>query len=317
VKRALLVGIDSYDEFGHLSGCVNDVEAITPLLARNEDGSPNFQCQTRRSDAERVTRDGLLTDLDGLLGAPADLAVFYFAGHGAELPADVALVTQDGTQATPGVSMSEVMTKVTGSPVGEIVIVLDCCFSGGAGGIPQLGAPVAALRDGVSILTASRSDEGAAETPAGRGAFSSWLEGALDGGAADTLGKVTIAGLYSYLDEVFGAWDQRPLFKANVSRLVPLRIAEAPIEIEVLRRLTEWFPDIDSEHPLDPSYEPTEEPENEQNEQTFSRLQKLRAARLLEPIGEDHMYYAALHSTGCRLSRLGRLYWKLASDSRL
>jgi hypothetical protein len=317
MKRALLVGIDGYDAFGDLAGCVNDVEAIAPLLARNEDGAPNFQCQTRLGGPERVTRDGLLADLDALLGAPADLAVFYFAGHGAALPADVALVTQDGTQVTPGVAMSEVMAKVAGSPVGEIVIILDCCFSGGAGGVPQLATSVAALRDGVSILTASRSDEGAAETAAGRGAFSSWLEGALDGGAADTLGKVTIAGLYSYLDEVFGAWDQRPLFKANVSRLVPLRIAEAPIEIEVLRRLTEWFPSSDSEHSLDPSYEPTEEPKNEENERTFSGLQKLRAARLVEPIDEDHMYYAALNSTGCKLTRLGRLYWKLASDGRL
>jgi Caspase domain len=317
VKRALLIGIDRYDRFGDLAGCVNDVEAIAPLLARNEDGGPNFQCQTRRSDDVRVTRDGLLADLDALLGSPADLAVFYFAGHGAELSADVALVTQDGTPVTPGVTMSEVMAKVAGSPVGEIVVVLDCCFSGGAGGIPQLGAPVAALRDGVSILTASRSDEGAAETPAGRGAFSSYLEGALDGGAADTLGKVTIAGLYSYLDEAFGAWDQRPLFKGNVSRLVPLRVAEAPIEVEILRRLTEWFPTLDSQHQLDPSYEPTEQPENEENEETFFGLQKLRAARLVEPIGEDHMYYAALHSTACRLTRLGRLYWKLADDNRL
>lgn len=317
MKRALLIGIDHYDNFGDLAGCVNDVEAVVPLLGRNEDGCVNFQCETRTSDNERVTRDGLLADLDSLLGSPADLAVLYFAGHGAELPGDVALVTQDGTPATPGVAMGEVMAKVANSPVGEIIIILDCCFSGGAGGIPQLGVPVAALRDGVSILTASRSDEGAAETPAGRGAFSTYLEGALDGGAADTLGKVTIAGLYSYLDEAFGAWDQRPLFKGNVSRLVPLRVAEAPIEIEILRRLTEWFPDVDAEHPLDPTYEPTEEPKNEENEEIFSGLQKLRAARLVEPIGEDHMYYAALHSTACTLTRLGRLYWKLANDNRL
>lgn len=317
MKRALLVGIDTYDAFNDLAGCVNDVEAITPLLARNEDGGLNFQCQTRSSASDRVTRDSLLGDLDGLLATNADLALLYFAGHGASINGDVALVAQDGTSATPGVTMGEVMAKIATSPVGEVVILLDCCFSGAAGGIPQLGATVATLRDGVSILTASRAQETAAETDEGRGAFSTYLEGALDGGAADTLGKVTVAGLYSYVDEAFGAWDQRPLFKANVARLVPLRAAEPPIDDATLRELTDWFPEPDSEFGLDPSFEPTEEPKNKENERTFSMLQKLRAARLVKPIDEDHMYYAALRSTGCELTPLGRLYWKLANENRL
>lgn len=317
MKRALLVGIDTYDAFSDLAGCVNDVEAIAPLLARNDDGGVNFQCQTRTSAADQITRDSLLADLDGLLTTNADLALLYFAGHGASINGDVSLVTQNGTSGTPGVTMGEVMTRITTSPVGEVIILLDCCFSGAAGGIPQLGATVATLRDGVSILTASRAKEAAAETTDGRGAFSTYLEGGLDGGAADTLGKVTVAGLYAYLDEAFGAWDQRPLFKANVARLVPLREAEPPIEAAILRELTDWFPEPDSEFGLDPSYEPTEEPENEKNERIFSMLQKLRAARLVKPIGEDHMYYAALHSTGCELTPLGRLYWKLANENRL
>src|SRR5947209_14326513 len=39
--------------------------------------------------------------------------------------------------------------------------------------------------------------------------------GALDGGAADVLGKVTVASVYAYLSETFGPWDQRPTFKAD------------------------------------------------------------------------------------------------------
>jgi hypothetical protein len=317
MKRALLVGIDSYDALADLSGCVNDVQAIAPLLARNEDGNVNFQCQTRTSAGQRVTRDALLADLDGLLGSKADLALLYFAGHGAPVSGDVALVTQDATTTTPGVTMGEVMAKITTSPVGEVVILLDCCFSGAAGAVPQLGAEVASLRDGVSILTASRAQEGAAETDQGRGAFSTYLEGALRGGAADTLGKVTVAGLYSYLDEAFGAWDQRPLFKANVSRLVPIREAEPPIERASLRSLTEWFPDPTYEFPLDPSFEPEAEPDHPENEAIFDGLQKLRAARLLVPIGEDHMYFAAMNSGACRLTPLGRLYWQMVHGERL
>lgn len=32
MKRALLIGLDQYTNFGSLRGCVNDVHAIEPLL---------------------------------------------------------------------------------------------------------------------------------------------------------------------------------------------------------------------------------------------------------------------------------------------
>jgi hypothetical protein len=87
---------------------------------------------------------------------------------------------------------------------------------------------------------------------------------------------------------------------------------------EDLRRLTDWFPSPDHELGLDPSYEPTEDPQNEEHEQIFGRLQKLRAAKLVEPSGsEEHMYYAALNSGSCRLTQLGQLYWRLVSGGRI
>lgn len=109
MRRALLVGIDHYDKFSALSGCVNDVAALEPVLARREDGYPNF------------TSD--------LPGQPGD----------------------------------------------------------------------------------------ARPAPAGRGVFSTYLYDAL--GGADIRGQVTVASVYAYLDESFGPWDQRPMFKANVERL--------------------------------------------------------------------------------------------------
>ena len=57
MKRALLVGIDQYDRFSSLDGCVNDVNALEPLLSRNDDDSPNFDCQKRTSATGGVTRD--------------------------------------------------------------------------------------------------------------------------------------------------------------------------------------------------------------------------------------------------------------------
>jgi hypothetical protein len=224
-------------------------------------------------------------------------------------------VTRDATPATPGIAFSQVLAKVAGSSVREVVLILDCCFSGAAGGVPQLATTAATLREGVSILTASRGDQVAVEWA--HGVFSTFLGGALEGGAADVVGKVTIAGLYSYLDECFGPWDQRPAFKSNVDRLNELRRCAPAVPPSELREICDHFPAADHLFALDPSYEPDAEPRDPVHERAFATLQKYRAAKLLVPVGAEHMYFAALESKACRLTPLGRHYWQLARDGRL
>lgn len=317
MKRALLIGIDSYTNFDPLRGCVNDVHALEPLLARNDDDSPNFACQRLTSDMDSVTGDTIRVATRQLLAGGAEVALFYFAGHGSERENDVSLVTSDGTDVTPGVLLSELLSEAQRSPVNEVVVILDCCFSGGAGGIPQLGSASAAIREGVTVLTASRSDQPAAETTSGRGAFSEHVCGALDGGAADVLGKVTVAGLYSYLSESFGVWEQRPTFKTNIERLHELRMCKPAVPLPDLRELAQIFSAADAELPLDPSYEPDAEPQHEEHQRVFAILQKCRAAKLVEPVGEEHMYFAAMASKPCRLTPLGRHYWYLSDEGRI
>jgi hypothetical protein len=319
MKRALLVGIDYYASYSDLAGCANDAQALHPLLARNEDDSPNLDCKliTARDASDMVTREELLTHIDELLAPGAEFALFYFAGHGSPQNDDVALVTSDGAGHTPGVTFAEVMERIGRSPVPEVMVILDCCFSGGATTLSALGNRLANLRAGLSVLTASRSDQVSMETAEGRGLFSTYLEGALDGGAADVLGHVNVSGLYAYLSESFGAWDQRPTFKANIDRLNDVRRCDPRVPLRTLRMLRDWFPSHDFDFALDPSYEPTEAPEHPEHEAIFSGLQKLRACRLVEPIGEDHMYYAAMRSTGCRLTPLGAHYWRLVQEGRV
>jgi hypothetical protein len=40
-------------------------------------------------------------------------------------------------------------------------------------------------------------------------------------------------------------------------------------------------------------------------------------ARLVEPVGADHLYFAAMQSGACRLTALGRHYWRMADEGRL
>lgn len=308
MKRALLVGINRYENFPELGGAENDVLALRPLLSRDDDDRPNFDCEVATG---KVTRDELLGSLDALLGGGADVAFFYFAGHGDGTGSDVTLVTWDGTMLTPGVAFSDVLTKIARSQVSEVVVMLDCCFSGAAGGIPQLGVAGSALRDGVTVLAATRSDQIAGEANA-RGYFSSHVEDAFAGGAADVLGRVTVAGLYQYLDESFGAWSQRPTFKTNVNRLHALRTCAPRVPLEELRRLPELFPEPDAVLALDPSYDPELEPEHEEHERVFRVLQRYRDAWLLRPEGAPTLFHAAQQSAGCVLTPLGRRYRAMA-----
>lgn len=317
MKRALLVGIDQYQNFEDLAGCVNDVLAIEPFLARNEDGTKNFDCQLRTSPPGGITRDDMIRDIKTLLSGGADVALLYFAGHGAGEVADVVLCTSDGTRETPGLGVSEVLSIAKDSPVREIIIILDCCFSGGAGAVPQLGPDLALIRNGVTIMAASRTDQASEETAMGRGIFSTYLCGGLEGGAADVVGKVTAAGLYAYLDESFGPWEQRPVLRANVERLHELRRCNPAVPIEHLRRLPEIFDSPTAELALDPSFEPDAEPDHPEHEEVFGVLQACRAAKLVEPVDADHMYFAAMQNKSCRLTPLGRHYWILAAQDRL
>src|SRR6185437_12358912 len=117
---------------------------------------------------------------------------------------------------------------------------------------------------------------------------------------------------YAYVDQALGPWDQRPLFRASVSKLISLRSNKPAVPPTVLRQLPAWFPGTDHIFQLDPSYEPDADPPDPDHEKVFGQLQRCRAAKLLEPVGEVHMYYAAMNRKGCQLTPLGKHYWRLA-----
>src|SRR2546428_12846457 len=125
--------------------------------------------------------------------------------------------------------MGDVIAMANQSKVTEIVILLDCCHSGHLGNAPTIDNTKALLREGISILTASRGDQVSVETGGG-GLFTSLVVDALEGGAADILGAVSAPGIYAYVEAALGAWDQRPLFKSHVTRVLALRRCTPPLE---------------------------------------------------------------------------------------
>src|SRR6266536_6300695 len=124
MKRALFVGIDDYPR-SPLNGCVADARAMATLLARNEDGTRNYDVRLLTSDAESVTLPRLRSSLADLFeNARGAQLLFYFSGHGAESPWGAELVTQDFTPNSLGVSMNDVITLANDSPASEVVIIL-------------------------------------------------------------------------------------------------------------------------------------------------------------------------------------------------
>ena len=316
MRQALVVGINDYPG-APLTGCVADAIRISGLLADNDDGSPNFHMRTLTKLTEIGTKGLLRKNIEELfVDSKADVALFYFSGHGLLNSTGGYFVTPDAKEYDEGLSMETVIGLANNSPARERVVIIDCCHSGVFGSLSAVMAGAIILSEGVSVLTASRRNEAAIER-GGQGIFTGLICDGLEGGASDVLGNVTASSLYSYVDEALGAWNQRPLFKSHVSRFTRLRLCKPVVPLEILRLMPTYFANSDSAFPLDPTYEPDASPTHPVHEEIFGHLQKYRNARLLEPVGTDHMYYAALQSLSCRLTPLGRHYWRLAKEKKI
>lgn len=319
MRRALCVGVDQYS-FGSLRGCVADAERMAALLSKHEDGSANFDCLTLIAPDgggdDIVTRGALKKAMDQLLKDKAEVAIFHFSGHGTQNNLGGFLVTQDAQAYDEGVPMTDLLTLANASKVDEVVIILDCCQAGNLGNAPAIDNTKAVLREGVSILTASRGDQVSVEAN-GAGLFTSLVADGLEGGAADVLGNVTAPAIYAFVEAALGAWQQRPLFKAHVSTLVSLRRCDPPIETSTLRELPALFPVPAEDLHLGPEYERSLGTGDPAKQEVFRKLQALNRVHLVVPVGTDHMYDAAAESKACRLTAAGRYYWRLARDSRI
>lgn len=322
-NKALVVGIDSYPHFP-LDGCVNDAEAMALLLEDNADGSPNFSVKLK---CNVQTKAELLKDLHSLFKeGESDIALFYFSGHGTDEMAGQ-IVTPDFNGYDMGISMNDILQLANTSTSRNKIIILDCCYSGKLGDFSAIDTSDAIIGKGVTILTASNRDEVAIEDKiTGHGVFTELLIQGLKGGAADVSGNITPASLYSFVDQSLGVWEQRPLFKTNITGFLPIRTVEAKVSKSVLRKLHQYFEEATSEFPLNPSFEFTNTPDftheykepysKQNNVDIFKELQLFESVGLIEPVGEEHMYFAAMNSKSCKLTPLGLHYWKLSRDKR-
>jgi len=324
MRKALIVGIDYYEHISSLSGCVNDAHSVKAVLERNSDGTLNFaapQVMTGTSATQVVSKRDLKDAVRELFADDAEIALFYFAGHGYIEDTGGFLCGSDAATGDDGLSLQELMTLANSSRAKNKVIMLDSCHSGVTGN-NAITRTLAEISDGVTILTASTAEQYALEVPGGgAGVFTRLLVDALNGAAANLVGDITPGSVYAHIDQSLGPWAQRPVFKTNVKTFVSLRTTEPPIALAELQALTTIFPSPDYNFPLDPSFEPERSsdqlgdptlPEpDQQHTVTFRILQNYVRVNLARPVGAPHMWHAAIQSKSCELTVLGQHYWNL------
>ena len=323
MKKAAIIGINEYPNVP-LTSCVNDANAVGTLLKINGDGSPNFDVKIYKD----VTNKNKLTEIAcDLFKGENETALFYFAGHGKKNEMDTFLVTPDAQKYDLGLSVSYLLKIANESKSKNRIILLDCCYSGAAGTINFMDDSASLIHQGVTILTASKSDEEAKETVGGHGVFTNLLLQALEGGAADISGCITPGSIYAYIDQALGAHDQRPVFKTNIIQFAPLRSIAPQVPLDVLRKLTDYFPYSDYNFPLDPSFEETNSNGTEHkgiipyampgNVAMFRDLQKYQSVGLVVPDRAPYLYFAAMGSKSCKLTSLGKHYWRLVKRRKI
>ena len=322
MRKALLIGIDAYST-APLKCCVNDVNGLSVALANNFDLSANFSIKTIIN--EKATRANVRTQIRELFEGEGEIALLYFSGHGVDDVYDGSIVTIDFVKNDYGIRMTEILELANNSKMKYKIIILDCCHAGFLG-TPGLLGDTSSLAEGVIILTASKKDQVSKEIN-GHGIFTNLLLEGLNGGACDLLGRVTPGSIYAFIDQALGPWEQRPLFKANISSFISLRQCHPFIKIKDLKETMNLFVNDNSNYLLDPSYEKTNykgskhrtcEPYmNEKNVEILTKLQKLNRCGLVNPVGCEDMYFAAMESKSCCLTPLGKHYWKLVKEGKI
>ena len=332
-RRALVVGIDTYDKASKLSSCVADAEAVGKLLEQNADMRPNYLCRVlldRMEDGQQITRAELRGACEDLFANFKGDVLLFFSGHGVLTPYGGHLCAYDSQKNDWGIPMQEIVEMAINSQARDIIMILDCCHSGDIADPTLLnskrgGDPLAVLRENMTVIAASLREQPSVEA-GGHGLFTASLLDALDGGAADHMGWVTASSIYAYVERRFGSWAerQRPVYKSYATSVRVVRECAPLIDRLKLHRLVELFPTQDYKYRLSPKHEPEDErgrmhqPVDENKVAVAQLFKEYRDAGLLKPSTPgEQLYWTARRRHTVELTLRGREYWWLVKNKKI
>lgn len=328
-RKALIIGINDYGNDNYnLNGCINDCKELNNLLSYNEDNTKNFDTFFLKD--QEASLKNIEEKVDDLFDNRSSEILFYFAGHGQLKDGRGYIVCSDFYVNENSIyRINDLVEKANNALNGKnnsVTIILDCCHAGSiSDSIPYTSHNISAIGNGLSILASCTKNQNASETINNHGLFSQSLINALSGQSANILGDITPASIYAHIDQSLGSWQQRPIYQANVQNFVSLRKMKPKIPLNFLQSFPHYFNQKNNYiYPLDPSCEPIEQrnnmhiniPHSKENEKIFRLMQACNRVGLIIPHRQKHMYYAAMNSTGCTLTKLGHFYRELAINKR-
>jgi helicase len=219
--RATFIGVDKHASpiINDLAGAKRDATAMYSLFV---DSIPDLNAKLL-VDSEATTvniRQALEETL--AVAESDDIALFYFAGHGSEahqlVPHDTDLAAIEAST----IPMDELATRLSESKARIVIVILDCCFSGGATArvLPDIPVPrggmttVADLQGKGRVIMAASTDSQPAYEWKGHGLFTYALlqtffdnpQGISIGQLMDSSGERVRAEASRY------GWDQSPIY---------------------------------------------------------------------------------------------------------
>jgi hypothetical protein len=248
--HALVIGIADYQQINKLPPTVvKDARDIYDLLVDAEHcGYPegNVTLLLDGQATQAAVRQALV-DLAARSDAGSTV-FFYLSSHGGRvesgphageylLPVDVDYASGESLAGT-AISGGEFTATLRAVAARKVVVVFDCCHSGGIGQPKDAAAPAIkalpesyydALKEGRgrAILASSRSTEYSYVLPSAENSlFTQHLLAGLRGGIASDDGLIRIFDLFEYLQpRVTGdRSNQHPLFKAELEENFPLAL---------------------------------------------------------------------------------------------
>jgi len=258
-RWAVVIGIGRYDrpQIPSLQYSVADAEQFYEVLV----GKAGFKKENTLLLTDKSERRPTLRNIKYALGTflsrsaqKDDLVVIYYAGHGAP-EVDPRGIESDGLakylvpiDADPddlystGFPMDEMQTIFSRIEADQVVVFLDACYSGAAGGRTFASRRTRASRvddlfldrltrsKGRVIVSAARASEVSLELPElGHGVFTHYLIQGVRGTAdLDRDGIVSLQELYQYLEQQVSqksraaGGNQHPVMKGEVEGMLPL-----------------------------------------------------------------------------------------------
>ena len=188
--RAVFIGINKHHDPGipELTGAANDATALWALFKDSVEGIDD-----RKLLDDEATAASIREALDASLGDAADddTVIVFFAGHGTPghqlVPFDTDLSAVDETT----IPMQELADRLAATSSRASLVILDCCFSGGAPARVLEGLPVTRRDvpgvidlggDGRVVLAAARDNQAALELGQ-HGLFTAAILGVIQDGA--------------------------------------------------------------------------------------------------------------------------------------